>query len=461
MTLPTYSVPNEDDEDDAQSPANPAANPAAPKLPRPDDNALAKRWLFNNPRVKWGMGEWRKYKDGIWIKTDSDSIKNNIKKIIEAAASEGVRCTANLVGSVAELARLEVSIPAETWDAHPLLLPCQNGVLDIPSRTLLPHTPDIYATSQLPFDFDPTADCPAFKQALQQIPESIDFLQEFAGYSLTPDTKHEIAIWLYGEPGTGKSTILEGLKAMLGTRAGILGLADIERSKFALSNLPGKTLVWSAEQPDSFISVSYIINQIISGETVTVERKYFDAIDITPRAKIIWAMNNLPRITSSNDGIMRRVKVIKFPALAASERDPELKEKIKTEGAGILNWALDGLDRLRARGKFVIPTIVEDATKDFKEHNDIIKQFLEDCDATIDLLDTQCRTQSQELYDKYKDWCIRNTHKPLSSTRMADEWKRFGFEKVKIAGLAYWQGVKIYQTPFNAASNPSINSYPP
>jgi len=268
MTLPTYSVPNEDDEDDAQSPANPAANPAAPKLPRPDDNALAKRWLFNNPRVKWGMGEWRKYKDGIWIKTDSDSIKNNIKKIIEAAASEGVRCTANLVGSVAELARLEVSIPAETWDAHPLLLPCQNGVLDIPSRTLLPHTPDIYATSQLPFDFDPTADCPAFKQALQQIPESIDFLQEFAGYSLTPDTKHEIAIWLYGEPGTGKSTILEGLKAMLGTRAGILGLADIERSKFALSNLPGKTLVWSAEQPDSFISLSYILNQIISGETV-------------------------------------------------------------------------------------------------------------------------------------------------------------------------------------------------
>jgi putative DNA primase/helicase len=442
---PVYVLPDDDD-DDTQQPGQPA-----PKLPRPDDNTLAKRWLFNNPRVAWGMGEWRRYKDGIWTKTEADLIKNNVKKVIEAAAREGVRCTANLVSSTTELARLDVVVPSDLWDASANLLPCKNGVLDIPSRTLLPHTPSIYATSQLPFDYDPTATCPAFMQALQQIPDAIEFLQEFAGYSLTPDTKHETAIWLYGEPGTGKSTILEGLKAMLGSRAGILGLADIERSKFALSNLPGKTLVVSSEQPDSFISLSYLLNQIISGETVTVERKYFDAIDITPRAKIVWAMNNLPRISSSNDGIMRRVKVIKFPRLDASQRDPDLKERIKLEGAGILNWALEGLDRLRARGKFAIPQVVIDATEDFKEHNDIIKQFLEDANATINLLDTSCRTQSQYLYDQYKEWCIRNSHKPLSSTRMADEWKRFGFEKMKSAGVAYWQGVEI--SAYTSASN--------
>ncbi len=449
MTLPDQYTTHDDDDDTTADPT------PAPKLPRPDDNMLAKRWLFNNSSIAWGMGEWKKYKDGYWRKVDTDAVKNDIKKIIETASREGVRCTANLVHSVTELARLAVVIPHENWDASPNLLPCKNGVLDIPSRTLLPHTQSIYATSQLPFDYDPSATCPAFMQALQQIPESIDFLQEFAGYALTPDTKYEIAIWLYGEPGTGKSTVLEGLKAMLGTRAGILGLADIERSKFALANLPGKTLVVSAEQPDSFISLSYILNQIISGETVTIERKYFDAIDITPRAKIVWAMNNLPRITSSNDGIMRRVKVIKFPKLDAMQRDPDLKERIKLEGAGILNWALEGLDRLRTRGKFIIPQTVIDATEDFKEHNDIIKQFLDDANATIDHYDPAVRTQSQFLYDRYKDWCIRNSHKPLSSTRMADEWRRFGLDRVKIQGVAYWQGVEL-PTPsaFNAASYP-------
>ena len=152
---------------------------------------------------------------------------------------------------------------------------------------------------------------------------------------------------------------------------------------------------------------------------------------------------------------MRRVKVIKFPKLDAMQRDPDLKERIKLEGAGILNWALEGLDRLRTRGKFIIPQSVVEATEDFKEHNDIIKQFLDDANATIDHYDPAVRTQSQFLYDRYKDWCIRNSHKPLSSTRMADEWRRFGLDRVKIQGVAYWQGVEL-PTPsaFNSASYP-------
>ena len=74
------------------------------------------------------------------------------------------------------------------------------------------------------------------------VPDAADFLQEFAGYALTTDTRFEIAVWLYGPAGSGKSTVLTGLQTMLGERAGILGLADIERSSFALANLPGKTL---------------------------------------------------------------------------------------------------------------------------------------------------------------------------------------------------------------------------
>jgi len=51
--------------------------------------------------------------------------------------------------------------------------------------------------------------------------------------------------------------------------------------------------------------------------------------------------------------------------------------------------------------------------------------------------------QSQDLYDKYSDWCKRNNHRPMTSTRVADEWKRLGFEKKKIHGTMYWLGVEI------------------
>ena len=48
--------------------------------------------------------------------------------------------------------------------------------------------------------------------------------------------------------------------------------------------------------------------------------------------RILWAMNELPRVSNPNNGIMRRVKIIEFPPLPESEKDINLKEYIKKEG---------------------------------------------------------------------------------------------------------------------------------
>jgi putative DNA primase/helicase len=418
----------------------------------PDDAQLADRWIAYHRQTAWGMGEWRRYENGVWNPIDKDMIKQEITAILERANSEGVRVTNGLINSTMEIARTKISIPAEKWDADPNYLPCKNGAYHIPTKTLLAHTPYIYATSQLEFDYDPTATCPAFMRALQRIPDAIAFLQEFAGYALTTETKHEIAVWFHGPIGSGKSTVIEGLQVMVGKkRHGILGLAQIERSRFALANLPGKTLVTSFEQPDSFISASHILNSIISGESIPVEQKFKDEIVIIPRAKILWAMNDLPRVNNANNGLMRRVKIIEFPTLLEIDKDVDLKELVKTEGAGILNWALEGLQRLNARGKFCPPQSVIDATKNYQDKNDIPKLFLEEVGALLDPIDPHCRTKAQDLYDAYNDWCKRTNHKPMSSTRLAEEWKRLGFERTTIKGTRYWVGVEF--DPFKQASN--------
>lgn len=444
-TTPPYTPPPDD-----QAVPLTQQPPASKKNRVPDDSQIAARWIYKNRDVRWGVGEWRRYKDGIWTPIDKDIIRHDIKTVIDQAKPEGVKSTAGLLSSVLELARIDIAVPTDLWDANPDYLPCRNGVLHIPTKSLLPHTPDIFATSQLPFDYDPDITAPNFIHALEQITDAVDFLQEFAGYALTPEVKHELAIWLQGPPGSGKSTILTGLQAMLGSRAGLLGLADVERSRFALANLPGKTLVVSAEQPDSYISASHTLNAIISGEPITVEQKFKEAITVIPRAKIVWAMNHLPRVNDANNGIMRRVKVIKFPPLDEGNQDHDLKDKIALEGAGILNWALQGLDRLRSRGKFEIPKSVIEATKEFQEKNDIPALFLEEVGAKIDLLDPQCRTQAQDLYDRYSEWCKRNGHKPMSSTKVTEEWKRLGFERMRIRGVSYWLGVDF--SPFSSAS---------
>jgi putative DNA primase/helicase len=265
------------------------------------------------------------------------------------------------------------------------------------------------------------------------------FFQEFSGYCLTTDTQFEVAVWLQGPMGCGKSTVLEGLQAMLGERCTQLGLAEIERSRFSLGNLKGKTLAVAAEQPAIFMQVSHIVNKIISGETITIERKFKDPWDFRPYAKVVWAMNEMPRVPSVMDGLFRRVKVIKFPPLEESRRDPAVKERIKTEGAGILNWSLEGLWRLQRRGRFDIPDCVNSATADFREHNDIPSLFVKErC-----LMANDYKTQSQLLYNAYKVWCADTGHKAMSSTLIAAEWERLGFEKYAANGRFYWRGVGI------------------
>ena len=271
------------------------------------------------------------------------------------------------------------------------------------------------------------------------VPTAAEFLQEFAGYCLTTDTSHEMAIWLYGLPGSGKSTFLAGLQAILGDRAGLLGLADIERSRFGLSQLPGKTLVVSTEQPSAYLGSTHILNAIISGEPITVDIKYKDPIAIIPRAKIAWAMNELPRVAGANNGLFRRVRVVEFPALPEADRDPRVKEGVKLEGAGILNWALKGLARLRERGKFEFPERVVEATCQFREMNDEPALFVEECCVT----GSDHKLRANVLYVAYKSWCHQNGFQAESITRVAADWKRLGFEKSKSHGYVTYHGVGL------------------
>jgi len=421
------------------------------KQPTPTDDELADRWTAAHKHTCFGLGDWRRYEAGLWPVVSELKIEKEVKKVLIEAKPEGVRPKAALVKSVTKMAKLDAVKDNELFDADADLLVCKNGTLHIPTLELRPHTPTIYATTGVDYAYAPEAKAKYWNAFLIDLSmrisqQVVDFLQEFAGYVLTTDTSHEIAVWLYGPPGSGKSTFLEGLEAMLCGRAGLLGLADIERSQFALSNLPGKTLVISTEQPNSYLASTHVLNTIISGETITVERKFVDPVEITPRAKIAWAMNGLPRVSDPNSGLFRRVKVVEFPTIPEVERDPALKEAIKLEGAGILNWALEGLARLKKRGRFEIPHEIVTATDNFKNNNDIPRAFVEDCCVTgYDNKRNLYRVKSSQLYTAYKMWCIDSGHKPQSKTSIADDWKRLGFEQRRQSDGMYYYSVGLKQ----------------
>lgn len=406
---------------------------------KPTDDELAGRWRQQFPLTAFGQGSFRRYAAGYWTTVSEAQIRKEIVAILEDAKGEGIRPTKGLLSSVLEFCKVGATVDDSRWDANPDVFVFTNGTLELPSSTLRDHSPEDYMTSGAVFPYDPTAKAPALEQALGRLPDDVQaFIQEFFGYALTPDTKYEIALWFVGPPGCGKSTLIAALETVAGSRCMNLGLADLERSRFALGNILGKTAAIATEQPIVSITATDRLNALISGEMLTIEHKFRDPFDISSRIKVLWSMNEKPRVSGGGNGVFRRIKVIEFPALPAGQGDPCLKDKIRNEGPGIFNWVAEGLRRLNARGKFDIPPSVVDASAEYQQSNDTPAIFLEECY----LRDEIAEEQSSKLYEKYTRWCDENGEKPLSHTRLADDWKRLGLTRRVKEGRKFWRGIR-------------------
>jgi hypothetical protein len=200
---------------------NPSANGARQKpsgdgkQQPPTHDELRDRWIDNNPNRAHGLGEWRAYERGTWPTVSETTVKGEIADEMEAAKPEGIKPTASILNSTSELARIKVYVPDEQRDADDDILVCSNGALRLSTRELMPHAKEHYATAGVPYAYARRATSEVWEERVmgELVAEhlglgAVRFLQEYAGYCLTTSTEHEIAIWLTGKHGGGRSTIL-------------------------------------------------------------------------------------------------------------------------------------------------------------------------------------------------------------------------------------------------------------
>ena len=259
------------------------------------------------------------------------------------------------------------------------LIACRNGLLNIRSGALLPHTPYLFNVNSLPFDYDPEASRPAewlkfLKQLWPDDKQSRRTLQEIFGLLLTADTSHQKIFMIVGPKRSGKGTIGRVLTELLGkdnvVNPTLKGLA----SHFGLMPLIDKrAAIISDARLGAQVDGNAVAERLlsISGEDAqTIDVKYGAHWSGQLAVRFLLLTNELPRIGDASGALASRFIVLTMRESFYGREDRSLTKRLIRELPGILNWALDGLDRLRERGHFEMPQssteairVIEDLAK--------------------------------------------------------------------------------------------------
>lgn len=289
------------------------------------------------------------------------------------------------------------------------IVACRNGLLHVPTRILHPHTPIYFAHHSIPFEFNPAAFKPAkWLEFLRTLwgddQQSIATVQEIFGYMISGDTRLQKMFLLVGPRRSGKGTIARILKAIMGEH-NVAGptLAGMG-TNFGLSALIGRPVAIVADARLNQSNTGIITERLlsISGEdTLTVDRKYREPWTGQMGTRILVLSNELPWLADSSGALASRFIVLTTTQSYYGRENPNLTAELLLELPGILNWALDGLDRLRDRGRFEQPHASQTAIRELEDLGSPIGAFIRDMCQTGPTLSVPCN----RLYQAWQEWC--------------------------------------------------------
>lgn len=344
-------------------------------------------------------------------------------------------------------------VDRKAFNTDKLTLNLINGLLDTRTRELRPHTPDYLSTIRIPVRYDANADCPAIRQFLSEVHHSQDIpvVEEIAGYCLTPDNSMQKAILIVGGGDQGKSTELLLLKAFIGAdNCSNVPWHALELNRFAMSALAGKLANIFADLPGQSLSMVSAFKMLTGGDTIGTEKKFGDYYSFVNYAKLIFSANKPPRVQDEDSyAFWRRWIILDCPNQIPEDRkDTHILEKLTMprELSGLLNIALNGLDRLRATGRFSYNKSVEATTEYYVRAADPVYAFLQDCCEVSPMR----YVAKDDLYDAFQAYCVAQclpVAKPNSFARSLQNQPtyRVSSTRPEVDGkrVTAWQGLKI------------------
>ncbi len=274
--------------------------------------------------------------------------------------------------------------------------------------------------NRLPVSFDREAPVPSrWLSFLDELlyPEDILTLQEFMGYCLIPTNKAQKMLLMIGKGGEGKSRVNLVLEALLGDSMNVCSIQKIENNSFARADLRYRLLVVDDDMSLQALPDTNIIKTIVTLEgKMDLERKREQSFQEVLYCRILCLGNGtLSSLFDRSNGFWRRQII-----LTTKDRDPGrvddpfLIEKLKEELSGILNWCLEGLDRLLLNDfRFTLSERTEGNLEQAKTEGNNIIPFMQS--VGYFRLDESAHAASKAVYDAYSQWCGDNAEKPVAA----------------------------------------------
>jgi putative DNA primase/helicase len=343
------------------------------------------------------------------------------------------------VDAAVAMARSEPGVEADSgeFDRDPYTLNVQNGILDLKTLELRPHDKAERLSQLAGAAFDPTANCPRWREFIDAVTcgdtDLAKFLQRSFGLALSAD-QSEQRLWMHwGEGSNGKGTCLAVLNSVMGTYSGpapievLLTKRNGDDRELGAAKLCGLRLAFAQEADDGARLSEAAVKALTGSDMVTGRNRYENSFAFMPTWHIHMAVNDKPTIRGTDHGIWRRVTLVPWLhtfAGAGQRSRAEVEAELLSEGSGILNWLLAGYTAWRATG-LQPPEAVTAATASYRADSDSVRAWIADACAT----EPTAMAGATDLFSDYTIWCHKAGYRSVSQNKFGRTLDTMGHTK--------------------------------